>query len=85
MSDISNVTITTFSEYRPARLEVLTIVLTIQVFRFMTTGRLEIVRDASEELAASIFRTFYYKAYWKRDVRLKGRQISSTSIQCFHR
>lgn len=56
MSKISNVIITTFSEYRPARLEVLTVVLTTQVFWFMTTGGLEIVRDASEELAASIFR-----------------------------
>jgi hypothetical protein len=47
MSNIYNVTITTFSEYRPARLEVLTVVLTIQVFWFMT-GKLEIVRDASD-------------------------------------
>jgi hypothetical protein len=56
MSNINNVTITPFGEYWPVRFEVHTVVLTIQVFWFMTTGRLEIVRDASEELAASIFR-----------------------------
>jgi hypothetical protein len=56
MSNINNVTITPFGEYRSVKFEVHTIVLTIQVFWFMTTGMLETVRDAPVELAASIFR-----------------------------
>jgi hypothetical protein len=73
----------TWPLHRPVRFKVHTVGMTIQVFWFMTTGMLN-SQGRSRGTCRFHLQHSQIEAYWKRGARLKGRQISPTSIQCFH-